>query len=78
MITSELVMLEIARIVGQPGERIDGKSDIVELITDSIDLVEVVLGLQEKFNVRLTQDDLRDTDTFGELSALIISRAAEG
>ena len=78
MITPKLVMTEVATMVGQPVENIDSESKLVEIITDSIDLVEVVLGLQERFDVRLTQEDLRDVNTFAELSALVISRTTEG
>ena len=76
MITSEIVMAEIANLVGQPGTKVDINSDLTELITDSIDLVELILGLQERFNVKLVHEDLKNVDSLAKLSALVVSHAA--
>jgi acyl carrier protein len=75
MITPQCVMAKIAVIMGRKEEEILGETDLRELITDSIDLVEVMLGVQESFGVRLTQDELSRVETFAELASLVAAHA---
>ena len=44
---------------------------IRELIVESFALIETVIRLQEDFGVRLTQQDLNDVVTVGDLERLV-------
>jgi acyl carrier protein len=46
-----------------------------QLSMDSLDLVELLIVLDELFNVRLTVEDFKDMRTVGELAALVTARA---
>ena len=76
MITPEMITAEIARVIGQPASEFPANSVLTELIIDSLDFVEIVLGVQERFGVRLMQADLREIETLAELITLVLSRAA--
>lgn len=48
-----------------------------DLDADSLALVEVVMVLEERFDLRIPEDDLEDVTTIGTAADLVASRLAE-
>jgi acyl carrier protein len=48
-----------------------------DLDADSLDLVELVMGLEEKFDVTIPEEDLEGVATVGQAVDLVIKKAAE-
>lgn len=47
-----------------------------DLEADSLDLVEVVMALEEKFDITIPEDDLSDVGTVGQAVDLVVDRVA--
>lgn len=47
-----------------------------DLDADSLDLVELVMGLEEKFDVSIPEEDLEGVATVGDAVDLVIKKAA--
>ena len=47
-----------------------------DLNADSLDLVELIMALEEKFNVKISDDDARNIKTVGDASEYIDEHAA--
>jgi acyl carrier protein len=47
-----------------------------ELDADSLDLVEVVLALEEKFDVQIPDDEIAGVKTVGEAADLVLAKQA--
>ncbi len=45
----------------------DEGSNLTDLVHESFILIELVIALQEEFQVRLVQDDLQEVKTLGQL-----------
>jgi acyl carrier protein len=45
-----------------------------DLEADSLDLVEVVMALEEKFDISIPEDDLADVATVGQAVDLVLDR----
>ncbi|MCZ6742463.1 MAG: acyl carrier protein [Alphaproteobacteria bacterium] len=73
--TEQDIKAQIAELLKVPEERVEDETVLKELTTDSFLLVEMVIGLQEVFHVRLVQDDLREVQTVADLTSLFVSRA---
>lgn len=52
----------------------DDQTELKNLVQDSFLLVELVMGLQEDFDVRVMQDDLRDVKTAGDLIQVFLKQ----
>jgi acyl carrier protein len=48
-----------------------------DLNADSLDLVELVMGLEEKYNTEIEQDDLENIATVGDLGEYLKSKGIE-
>ncbi|MCI8993452.1 MAG: acyl carrier protein [Eubacterium sp.] len=48
-----------------------------DLNADSLDLVELVMGLEEKYNTEIEQDDLENIATVGDLVEYLKSKGIE-
>ena len=48
-----------------------------DLDADSLDLVELVMGLEERFDVTIPEEDLEGVATVGQAVDLVLSKAAE-
>jgi acyl carrier protein len=57
-------------IIKQPVERLKDDAVLTDLVTDSFVLVDMVIELQEEFDVFVVQDDLKSVKTVGQLIAL--------
>ena len=47
-----------------------------DLEADSLDLVEVVMALEEKFEISIPEDDLGDVGTVGQAVDIVLDRVA--
>ena len=47
-----------------------------DLDADSLDLVELVMGLEERFNISVPEEDLEGVVTVGQAVDLVLSKAA--
>ena len=45
-----------------------------DLEADSLDLVEVVMALEEKFDISIPEDDLADVGTVGQAVDIVLDR----
>ncbi|GAB1646557.1 4'-phosphopantetheinyl transferase superfamily protein [Krasilnikovia sp. MM14-A1259] len=69
----------ISTLAAVPVERLTPDVTIAELVPDSFAFVEVAVDLQEEFDVVLTQHDLKNIHTLGDLTALLARKQrAEG
>lgn len=48
-----------------------------DLEADSLALVEIVMVLEEKYDLRIPEDDLKDISTIGAAADLVAERRAE-
>jgi acyl carrier protein len=48
-----------------------------DLEADSLDLVELVMGLEEKFDVTIPEEDLEGVATVGQAVDLVLKKATE-
>jgi acyl carrier protein len=46
-----------------------------DLDADSLDLVELVMGLEERFDISVPEEDLEGVTTVGQAVDLVVSRA---
>jgi acyl carrier protein len=74
MLDSKAIRAEMARLLRQPTSQLENTTILTGLVTDSFELVEMVIELQERFMVRLTQEDLRDVKTVGDLERVLVSK----
>ncbi len=56
----------------------DGAHLMEGLALDSLELTVVAVGLENRFRVRLSEEDAGGIRTMGELVSLVVRRAAEG
>ena len=66
---------KMASLLKQPVSKLDDGATLTSLVVESFMLIEMVIELQEEFEVRLVQEDLRDVKTVSDLTSLIASRA---
>ncbi len=62
---------KIAQFTKLPMDSITDDKEITELVSDSFMLVELLLSIQEQFQIELEQEDLEQVITIGELLELI-------
>ena len=73
-VTAERVKDKMASLLRQPVTKLQDDKLLTDLVTQSLLLVEMVIELQDAFNVRLIQDDLKVVRSVGDLTQLIASR----
>jgi acyl carrier protein len=71
--TTEAVFNRIAELLAVPVAELAPQTPIRELVRESFLLVELVIDLQEEFGTYFTQEELREIETLGELTALLRS-----
>lgn len=47
-----------------------------DLEADSLDLVELVMGLEERFDISVPEEDLEEVTTVGQAADLVIAKVA--
>jgi len=64
---AEKLREQMAVILKQPVSRLDDSALLTDLVCDSFVLVDMVIELQEEFDIILVQEDLRQVKTVGDL-----------
>lgn len=75
MVDRETVKQKMASLLKQPVARLEDSTGLIDLVTDSFLLVEMVIELQEEFGVRMVQEDLNHVKTVSDLTELVSTRA---
>jgi|TARA_B100001750_G_C15073915_1_gene382546 acyl carrier protein len=70
-IKSEEIKNRIAEVLNISVEQFNDDTILKDLVTDSFLLVEMAIELQEDFQVRFSQEDLKEVETIGDLIFLI-------
>ena len=65
------VKTKIAEVLNISAERVSEETNLKDLVSDSFLLVEMAIELQEDFQVRFSQEDLKVVHTVQDLIALI-------
>lgn len=65
----------IAEFVKRDVSELEDQVELRTLVRDSFLLVELVMGLQEDYGVRIVQEDLKDVATVGDLIQVFLSKA---
>jgi acyl carrier protein len=61
----------------EPDAVVEGARFKEDLDADSLDLVELVMGLEERFDVTIPEEDLEGVATVGQAVDLVLAKAAE-
>ena len=77
MSNKERVRDKIAEILGHTSEMVLDDAELTNLVSSSFLLVEMVIELQEEFDVRFQQVDMNEVATVGQLLDLVDSRMTE-
>ena len=67
MVDSAEFKQRIAQFLKISPDRVKDEAVLAELVTDSFALVDMVVELQEDYGARLTQENLKDVRTVGDL-----------
>ena len=59
-----------------PDAVVEGARFKEDLDADSLDLVELVMGLEERFDISVPEEDLEDVTTVGQAVDLVLSKVA--
>jgi acyl carrier protein len=73
-VTFEAVAEHVAQVLQVPREQLKPDVLISDLGTDSLDLVEMAIDLQEEFDVIITQEEFAAIRTLGDLESLLRAR----
>ena len=80
-VTTELVLAEVRRVVAQElavSRAVRPEDDLLlDLQLDSVGILTLVVGLEDRFRVALAEEDSAAVRTVADLAALIVRRAAE-
>ncbi len=77
MSNKERVRAKIADTLGHTSEMVPDDAELTSLVNSSFLLVELVIELQEEFDVRFQQVDMNEVATVGQLLDLVDSRMTE-
>ena len=71
----EIVRDVLADILSvDPGSISEGQSFVDDLGADSLDTVELVMALEEEFDIEVPEEDLKDIQTIGQAFDLVVSK----
>ena len=72
MITSEKIQELIAKQLNKPVSEITDEKEVVkDLGADSLDVMEMLMNLEEEFNITVPEDDAMGIKTVGDIVKLI-------
>ncbi len=74
MIQQNLHAMLACRLGRRQHEITDSCHLVNELYVDSLDLVEIEIGVAETFDVELTESDLLSMETVGDLRAIVCEK----
>ena len=77
MDSRETVRAKIAAILDRPIEDIHDDAALGDLVMSSFLFVELVIELQEEFNVNFVQEDMDGLNTAANLLDLVVTRMSE-
>ncbi len=66
-----LVKDELLNYTDYDIETIKNETEIAELGLDSLDMIETIIGAEEKYNIEIQDDDFEHVKTVGELVEVI-------
>ena len=75
--TIDDICRRVAEILNVPVTRAAPDTVLTDLVSDSFRLVEMVIQLQEEYDVIIGQRDITDVRTVGQLAALVRARIVE-
>ena len=78
MANREDVRAKIAEFLRHPVEKLQDGTLLIDQVTDSMILVNMVIDLQEDFHIRLMQEDLKEVKTVGQLLAVFERKMSGG
>jgi len=73
MIDPGAVRAKIAAFLKVPRERLEDAATLTDLVHEAFLLIQLVIELQEEFNARLVQEDLKDVKTVQDLVRQIVT-----
>ena len=80
--TREEIQQELLSIVGdqlgQPIESIEDDATFTSLGADSLDMVEMIMRVEEKFEIQIEDKDAEECKTFNEFVDLVTRKIGEG
>lgn len=74
MLDNNQIKTRISQILSVPAEKITDSAVLQELVIDSFILIDMVIDLQNTFNIRLNQEDLIPVKTVGDLISVMNSK----
>ncbi len=75
MITTDKIKELIAKQLNKPVAEITDEKEVVkDLGADSLDVMEMLMNLEEEFNVTVPEDDAVNIKTVGDIVRLIESK----
>jgi acyl carrier protein len=60
----------------EPDQVVEGSRFKEDLDADSLDLVELVMGLEERFDISVPEEDLENVATVGQAVDLVLAKVA--
>lgn len=72
-----LVKEELLNYTDYDVETIKLETEIVELGLDSLDMIETIMGAEEKYDIEIPDDDFKHVKTIGELVEVIHKKINE-
>lgn len=69
-----LVKEELLNYTDYDVETIKLETEIAELGLDSLDIIEAIMGAEEKYDIEIHDDDFKHVKTVGELVEVIYNR----
>lgn len=80
--TREEIQQELLGIVGdqlgQPIESIEDDATFTSLGADSLDMVEMIMRVEEKFEIQIDDDEIESYKTFNEFVDFVTRKVGEG
>lgn len=68
---------KIASVIGVPAARLTPDTAIADLSLESMTTVELVVDLQEDYDILLSREDFDEVSTVGDLAELVFSRLSQ-
>ena len=80
--TREEIQQELLSIVGdqlgQPIESIEDDATFTSLGADSLDMVEMIMHVEEKFDIQIDDNEIESYKTFNEFVDFVTRKVGEG
>lgn len=72
--TIEKLYADISRLTHHKVESINPETSLTQLVPESFVLIELMIELQEQYDILITQDEMMGIKTVGDLSLLLSSK----